>query len=189
MIQIISRLTVALLLTFSILSANNIPNPCKLVTQAEANKIMNIPMQSGRLKDGRSYFMGLTCTYFSKDRFEKPGSVEITVDSTQSMKETDSIYESAKDHYDKEKNAHIQALKDHNKADSFHKIDGIGDDAYWYNPSLTILYKDFYIVIRTHAGGGMSASSSEDLQKKVEARNLSVSKQIAQLMLSKLKSQ
>jgi len=174
--------------SFSAAQAEDIPDPCKLLTQVEAEKIMGIPMKPGRAKDGRSYFMGISCKYFSKDQFGKSGSVAITIDSTQSMKKTDSIYTSAKDHYDRKKNALIQSLKDHSQAALFHKIENIGDDAYWHYPSLTILNKDLYIVIRTHAGGGMSAPSSTELQKKVEARSLSVSKQISQLILDKLKT-
>ena len=188
MIQRIFRIIAIFLMTFSIVSADSIPDPCKLLTQQEAEKIMGIPMKTGRLKDGRSYFMGLTCDYFSKDQFGKFGSVNITVDSTQSMKETDSIYDSAKDHYNREKNAHIQAWKDRHLG-NIHNIEGLGDDAYWLDPSLRILYQDFYIVIRAHAGAGMSAANSEALQKKVEERNLSVSKQIAELILAKLKAQ
>lgn len=170
------------------LQAENIKDPCQLLTQQEIEKIMNIPMKAGQLKDHRSYFLGLGCWYRSVQQFEKSGSVNITIDTTQNMKETDSIYTSAKDHYDRQKYAYIKALKGRNEENRFHKIEGLGDDAYWNHVSLIILNKDSYINIRVHASAGMSANSSEELQKKIDVRTLSVSKEIAQLVLKRLET-
>ncbi len=175
-----------LLMTLSTLQAESIPDPCKLLTLQEVEKVMSIPMKPGKLKDGRSYFKGLSCWYTSVARFEKTGSIDITIDTTQNMKETDSIYASAKEAYDREKYAHIEALKYHHKENTFHPIKGLGDDAFWYDPSLTILNKDSIITIRVHAGAGLSANGSEELRKKVEAADLSVAEKIAQLVLKRL---
>ncbi len=176
-----------LIMTLSILQADNIPDPCNMLTHQEIEKIMNIPMKEGKSKDYRNIFGGLGCNYGSINMFEKSGSVSITIDTTKSMEETGYIWESAKERFDKEKYAYKNALKRRNKASTFHKIKGIGEDAYWNHSSLKILNKDTYIYIRVNAGAGMSASNSEELHKKVDAKNLSVSKKIAQRILEKLK--
>ena len=177
-----------LLMIVSAVQAESIPNPCKILTLQEVENIMHIPMKPGKLKDHRSTFQGMSCWYLSVDRFEKTGSIDIGIDTTQSMKETDSIYESAKDEYDRKKYAHIEALKYHHKENAFHPIKDMGDDAFWYDPSLTILDKDAIIIIRVHAGAGLSAHGSEELRKKVEAADLSVATNIAKLLLKRIES-
>jgi len=172
----------------SSVQADSIPDPCKLLTHQEVESIMQIPMKPGKLKDHRSTFQGMSCWYISVDRFEKTGSIDIKIDTTQSMKENDSIYESAKDEYDRQKYAHIEALKYHHKENTFHPIEGMGDDAFWYDPSLTILNKDAIIIIRVHAGAGLSAHSADELRKKVEAADLSVATKVAKLLLERMKS-
>jgi len=166
-----------------------IPNPCKLLEKAELEKIVQIPLKPGRLRDNRNTFDGLNCFYYSAEPFEKHGSVTISIDTTASMKATDSIWESAKNRYDKEKYAYQQALKRQNKADSYHKIEGLGEDAYWDNVSLTILDGGNYINIRASGGPQMSAHSSEELNKMVNERKLQLSLKIAERVLQKLKQQ
>lgn len=171
---------------FSVVQAETIPDPCGLLTHQEAEEIMAIPMKEGRLKDNRTLFVGLVCSYFSVDQFDRSGSVKITIDTTQSMKETHSIYRSAKDRYERQKYAYTEALKDQNKLDTFQKIEGFGDDAYWDRVSLIVLVKDIYLHVRVKAGAGMKAENSEALYQKIETRNLALSKEIAVLVVEKL---
>lgn len=163
-----------------------IPDPCKLLTQQEIEKIVQVPMKPGRLRDGRSYFSGMSCEYFSLKQFEKPGSVKITIDTTASMKATDSIYESAKELYSKQKYAYKEALKDHHKEDTFLRVEGLGDDAYWVENSLRILDGNRYIAVSASGGPKLSAHSSQELDKKVQSRNIALSKEVAKLVLERV---
>ncbi len=187
MVQKWLRKTVLASLTIiSIVQAENIPNPCELLTHQEVEQLMNIPMKEGRLKDSKNQFIGLVCSYFSVNLFDKSGSITLTIDTTQSMKETDSIYASAKDHYDRQKHAYIEAQKEQNKLNAFPTIEGLGDDAYWNHVSLIILDKDTYLDIHINAGAGMSGKNKDEVQKKVEERNLTIAKKVAALILQKL---
>lgn len=177
-------LTTGILL--SVVQAETIPDPCELLTHQKTEEIMGIPMKKGRLKDSRALFVGLVCSYLSVDQFDRSGNVKITIDTTQSMKETHSIYLSAKDRYERQKYAYTEALKDQNKLDTFKKIEGFGDDAYWDRVSLIVLVKDIYLHVRVKAGAGMKAESSEALYQKIEAKNLALSKEIAALVVENL---
>lgn len=173
-------------LVISAIQAESIPNPCELLTHQEVEQLMGIPMKEGRLKDSKNQFVGLVCSYFSVNPFDKAGSIELTIDTTQSMQETNSIYTSAKDHYDRQKNAYIDAQKDQQKLDTSLTIEMLGDDAYWNHVSLIILDKDTYLDIHVKASAGISGKNKEEVQKKVEEKNLSVSKEAAVLILQKL---
>jgi hypothetical protein len=150
-------------------------------------KVLKIPMQPGRLGRSGAVFGTLSCTYLSKERFEKSGSVVLTVGTTSFMKENDAIFESAKEKYDKEKYAYMEALKRQGKSDTYKPIEGLGDDAYWGSVALKILQGDADINIRVSATSGMSARSSQELDKMTKERNLAVSKEIAKIVLPKLK--
>ena len=166
-----------------------IPNPCKLLEKAELEKIVQIPLKPGRLRDNRSTFDGMSCFYFSAKPQEKHGSVTISIDTTASMKATDSIWESAKNRYDKEKYAYQQALKRENKSDSYHPVKGLGEDAYWDHTSLNILDGNTYINIRASGGPQIIAHGSRELDKMVNERELQLSQSIAKRVLQKLKQQ
>ncbi|MEA3455447.1 MAG: hypothetical protein U9R26_02965 [Campylobacterota bacterium] len=168
------------------LVAENIPNPCELLALKEVENVVKVPLKPARLRDDRSHFGGMSCEYFSAKQFEKPGGAKITLDTTSSMKATDSIYESAKKLYDKQKYAVKKALKRQHKEDTFLKMDKLGDDAYWIGNSLRILDGDTYIVIIASGGPKLSAHSSEELDKKVSERKLTLSKELAKLVLERL---
>ena len=155
----LQKTVLALVMVISGVQAENIPNPCELLTHQETEQLMGIPMKEGRLKDSKSLFVGMVCSYFSVSLFDKSGSIVLTIDTTKSMKETDSIYTSAKDHYNRQKNAYIKAQKDQNKLDSSPNIEGFGDDAYWNHVSLIILDKDTYLDIHVNAGAGITGKS------------------------------
>lgn len=143
-------------------------------------------MKPGRLKDNRTTFNGLNCSYASIDQFEKSGNVSITINTTADMKKSDSIFGSAKEMYDKKRYAYREALKRRNEADTFQEIKGLGSDAYWNGTSLNILNSDTTVTIRVSGGFGLSAHNSQELDKKVEAKKLGISKEIAQSVLEGL---
>lgn len=171
---------------FSLIQAETIPDPCGLLTHQEAEEMMGIPMKEGRLKDSRAHFVGLVCSYFSVDQFERSGSIKITIDTTQSMEESRSIHHSAKDRYERQKYAYTEALKDQGKTDTFEIIGGLGDNAYWNRVSLIVLVNDIYLDIQVKASAGMKAENAEALYQKIEAINLALSKKIAALVVKKL---
>jgi len=166
--------------------SEDIPDPCTLLTVQEVENVMHIPMKEGRFRDGRNTFNGLQCTYFSKNRFEKSGSVNITIETTADMKATDHIFESVKEMYEKQKYAYGQALKDKKKGKSIHFVKGLGDEAYWNGISLNILNKDTYLDIRISSGFGLSSNDSRILEKRVEEKTLSASLAIAKQILNRL---
>ena len=164
-------------------------DPCKLLTQQEAESVLKTKMKPGRLNKSGAVFGTLSCDYLSVDRFEKSASVTLTVGTTAFMKANDAVFESAREKYEKEKNAYLEALKRQNKTDTFLPVEGLGDDAYWGSVSLNILQGDTYINIRVSATAGMSAKNSQEMEKMVKGRNLAVSKAFAKIVLPKLKQQ
>jgi hypothetical protein len=169
--------------------SKNTLDPCQLLTKQEAEKILKVQMKPGRLNKSGAVFGTLSCNYLSVDRFEKSASVTLSVGTTTFMKANDAVFESAKEKYEKEKNAYLEALKRQNKTDTFLPVEGLGDDAYWGSVSLYILQGDAYINIKVSATAGMSAKSSQELKKMVKERNLAVSKAFAKIVLPKLKQQ
>ena len=158
----------------------------QLLTRKEAEKIVQVPLKPGRLSDDRSYFQGMSCQYLPVQMFEKGGSATLSIDTTANMKATDSIFGSAKEQYGKELYAHKQALARQHKEKSFTRVEGLGDDAFFTDPSLTILDGDTHIVIRASGGPKITAKDSETFDKKMKARNLELSKKIAKEVLKKL---
>ena len=57
---------------------------------------------------------------------------------------------------------------------------------YGNHVSLIILDKDTYLDIHINAGAGMSGKNKDEVQKKVEERNLTIAKKVAALILQKL---
>ncbi len=180
--KMIPKIVIMLSVLFSLLGASEIPHPCLLVTQKEAEAILKIPVQPGRHKDERAVFMGMRCTYYSKDPMARPASLTLVVDTTESMKKSDSIYESAKDEYSRILRAHAEAMRQ--KRRSVHKIEGLGDDAFWLSPKLTVLYKNTYFTVTAHPN--VEAMVSVASGKKHEERALVAAKKAAQIVLKKL---
>ena len=169
-------LGILLWLTASLLAADTIPNPCKLLTQQEAETLIKVPVQPGRLRDEGRIVMGLTCTYYSQDMIGNPGTISIVIDTTESMKKNGSVYESAKDEYDRILRAHTEAMKE--KHLPVHKVSGLGDDALWLSPKLTVLYKDIYFTITVHP-------HIKSMQK-AEAAQLPIAQKAAKIILGRL---
>jgi hypothetical protein len=161
-------------------------DPCQLLTKQEAEKVLGTAVKPGRLNSSGTLFGTLSCEYLTVDRFEKSGSVTVMVGTTAFMKANDAIFESAKEKYEKEKQAHIQALKAQHKGKSFDAIEGLGDDAYWNGVGLSILKGETYLSIRVSASSGLHAKSAHKLAKKSSEKNLALSKEIAQIVLPKL---
>ena len=176
------KTTAIALVIFSLLNAEEIPDPCTLLTQQEAETLLQVPVQPGRLRDEGRIIMGLTCTYYSQDMIGKPGTISIMIDTTKSMKKNGSIYESAKDEYYRILRAHTEAMKE--KHLPVHKISGLGDDAFWLSPKLTVIYKDTYFTITAHPH--VTTMGTEPWREKAEAVQLSVSKSVAKLVLQRL---
>ena len=161
-------------------------DPCQVLTKQEVEKVLKRPMKPGKLRKSNSVFGTLSCTYFSVDRFENSASVVLNIGTTSFMKENDAVFESAKEKYEKEKNAYLEALKRQNKVDTFEAVKGLGDEAYWGTVALHILKGDTFLNIKVSATSGMSAQSSQEMEKMVKERNLAVSKEFAQIILEKL---
>ena len=162
-------------------------DPCKLLTKQEVEKVLGTEMREGRLSKSGAVFGTLSCSYLSVDRFEKSASATLTIGTTAFMKANDAVFESAKEKYEKEKNAYKEALKRKNRADTFEAVEGVGDDAYWGTVALHILQGDAVLAIKVSASSGMSAKSSQELKKMVKERNFTLSKEIAKIVLPKLK--
>ena len=163
-----------------------IPDPCKLLSVVEVESVMQISMKKGRLRDSRSTFSGMTCNFDSQNKFEQSGSVSINIETTANMKAADHIFTSCKEKYEKQKYAVIEALKRQNKADTFHPIEGLGDEAYWIGNSLRILSRETLLEIRITGGFGLKGKDKPTLEKQLEEKRMSVAKEIAQRTLEKL---
>ena len=187
MIRKISFIFVALTTLLFVAEAESVLDPCQMLTKQEVEKVLKRPMKPGRLGKSNSIFGTLSCTYFSVDRFENSASVVLNIGTTSFMKENDAVFESAKEKYEKEKNAYLGALKCRDETDTFEVVKGLGDEAYWGTIALHILKGDTFLNIKVSASTGMSAKSSQEMEKMVKERNLSVSKEIAQIILQKLK--
>ncbi len=162
-------------------------NPCELLTKQEVEKVLGTKMQGSRLITSGTIFGTVSCKYLSVDLFEKSASATFTIGTTAYMKANDAVFESAKEKYEKEKNAYLGALKRRNEADTFEEIKGLGDEAYWGTVALHILKGDTFLKIKIKASAGMSAKSSQEMEKMVKERNFSVSKEIAKIVLPKLR--
>ncbi len=187
MIRKISFLLAAFMTLLLAAEVGTALDPCQVLTKQEVEKVLKRPMKPGRLGKSNSIFGTLSCTYFSVDRFENSASVVLNIGTTSFMKENDAVFESVKEKYEKEKNAYLGALKRRNETDTFEAVKGLGDEAYWGTVALHILKGDTFIKIKMRASAGMSAKSSQEMEKMVKERNLSVSKEIAQIILQKLK--
>jgi hypothetical protein len=185
MIRKITFFLALLSLLTSSLSAETIPNPCKLLSLEEITKIMQIPMKEGRLKDSRKSYNGLSCNYYSVDQFGKSGNAKITIETTEDMKAYDHIFDSAKKMYEKEKYASEQALKRQEKSNSFIELKELGDDAFWNGTILKVLYKDTYLSVYITGGFGLTATNSEELKRKSMEKKLGISKQIMRVILTR----
>jgi hypothetical protein len=175
------------LMTSPLNAKEMVPDPCKILSHAEVEEIMQISMKEGRFRDKRGTFIGFVCTYFSKNRFEKSGILEITIDTTEDMKANDHIFASTKEMYDRRLYAYREALKRQKKEDELHKIKGLGDDAYWNGRTIKILDKDTYIEVRADRNGGISAKDSETFNRLVEERSLNLTQKAAKKIVEKLK--
>ncbi len=167
-------------------ASESMPDPCKILTIAEVESVMQIPMKEGRLRDSRSTFYGLTCSYASQNMFEQSGSVSINIETTANMKETDHIFTSCKEKYERQKYAVIETLKRQNKEDTFHPVKGLGDEAYWIGHSLRILSKEMLLVIRITGGFGLKGKDKPTLEKQLEEKHVELAKEIAKRTLEKL---
>ena len=161
-------------------------DPCQLLTKQEVEKVLERPMKPGKLSKGNALFGTVSCTYFSVDQFDKSASAVLNIGTTSFMKENDAVFESAKEKYEKEKNAYLGALKRRNEANTFEAVKGLGDEAYWGTVALHILKGDTFLKIKVSASAGMSAKSSQEMEKMVKERNLAVSREVAQIVLQKL---
>lgn len=169
-------------------SAESIPDPCKLLSIEEVENVMHIQMNPGRLRDSRSSFNGMTCTYLSKKKFEQSGSVSINIETTENMKKTDHIFPSCKEKYERQKYAVIEALKRQNRSDTFHPIEGLGGEAYWINNSLRILSKGTLLEIRVTGGFDLKSNDRSTLEKQLQEKHMAVAKEVAKRALEKLES-
>lgn len=163
-----------------------IPDPCKFLTVAEVGNMMQTPMKEGRLRDSRSTYYGMTCSYFSQNKFEQSGSVSINIETTANMKATDHIFSSCKEKYERQKYAVMEALKRQKKEDTFHPIKGLGDEAYWIRNSFRVLSKGILLEIRITGGFGLKGKDKPTLEKQIEEKYLEVAREIAQRILEKL---
>ena len=164
-------------------------DPCQILTKQEAEKVLGTKMQEGRVSKSGAVFGTISCSYYSVDRFDKSASVILTIGTSDFMKANDAVFESAKEKYEKKKNAYLEALKRQKKTDTFLPIHGLGEDAYWGTVALNILKGDTYINIRVSATSGMRAKSSQEMEKMVKERNLAISKEFAKIILPKLEKQ
>ena len=163
-----------------------IPDPCKILPKNEIEKIVQAPLKDGRFSDDRSSFEGLKCRYLPAKMFENEGAATITIDTTASMKATDSAFSSAKEEYEKKLYAHKEALKRQHRENEFTPVEGVGDRAFFTDPSLTVLYGDYHIVVRASGGPKITAKGSEEFDKKTKARKLELAKKLAQEVIDKL---
>jgi len=189
MIRKIVALLIVLAALLSASEGREALQPCQLLTKQEVESVLKTKMKPGRLNESGAVFGTLSCSYLSADPLKKPASVTLTIGTTAFMKANDAVFESAKEKYEKEKNAYLEALKRRNKTDTFLPVEGLGDDAYYGSVSLYILQGDTYIDIKVSATAGMSAKNSQELEKMVKERNLAVSKEFAKILLPKLKQQ
>lgn len=186
MIRKISFVLAVLMTLLLVAEAESGLDPCQLLTKQEVEKVLKRPMKPGKLSKGNALFGTLSCTYLSVDQFEKSASAVLNIGTTSFMKENDAVFESAKEKYEKEKNAYLGALKRRNETDTFEAVMGLGDEAYWGTVALHILKGDTFLKIKASASAGMSAKSSQEMEKMVKERNLTVSKEIAKIVLQKL---
>ena len=188
-IKMIRKISFVLAVLTTLLLATEVENvldPCQLLTKQEVEKVLKRPMKAGKLGKSNALFGTLSCSYLSVDRFDNSASAVLNIGTTTFMKENDAVFESAKEKYEKEKNAYMGALKRQNKADTFEAVKGLGDEAYWGTVSLHIFKGDTFINIKISASAGMRAKSSQEMEKMVKKRNLTLSKEIAQIILQKL---
>ena len=186
MIRKISFVLSVLMTLLLVAEAESALDPCQLLAKQEVEKVLKRPMKPGKLSKGNALFGTLSCTYLSVDQFENSASAVLDIGTTSFMKENDAVFESAKEKYEKEKNAYLGALKRRNETDTFEAVKGLGDKAYWGTVALHILKGDTFLKIKMSASAGMSAKNSQEMEKRVKEKNLTVSKEIAQIVLQKL---
>lgn len=147
-------------------------DPCKLVTKEQiSNLIKDFGFKKFRYVDGRSYFAGQSCDYFGNGK-----SLTITVEEKEDFSGDKNIFSSAKEKFDRQKEAAAPGV--------LHTVKNIGDEAIWDGVSLAFLKNGSIYTIRVRATKGLVGKS----QKEREQVNLEYSKAIADMILKKIES-
>ncbi len=142
------------------------PQPCTLITRAEAAQILGEAVKAPRQKVVTGMAKGKSCVYYTAAPLAQRGgvgSVDITVYDAETMQ--GGIFTSPEEFYQR-------LLRAGRKAKApIQEISGLGEQAHWSvrGNSLHLLSKGVYVVLKVRDLKKMSAASASELDKKVSA--------------------
>jgi len=154
--------------------------PCDLFTQADAEALFAVTVPEGVTRDAMTP-AGKSCRY----TFEKEGAsygLTLKICTTRAIAE-EGIFDSASDVFERQVKARQGNAE---AAKKFKKIEAFGEVALWEGTALWVLDGDVLLIITVRSPLDGSFESREAMDAAQEAKNLSLSLEVAETALSRL---
>jgi hypothetical protein len=158
-----------------------VPGPCELFAQADAEALFNEPVSPGVSRETVAP-AGKLCRY----SFRKSGSVfgvTVRVCTTEEIAE-EGIFGSAGDVFARQvgaRTAHEEASK------TFQEVGVTGGEAFWEGTALWVLKGDVLFLVEVHAPLGGSFKDMNEMNAAQEKQNLALARTAAGVILERLK--
>lgn len=158
-----------------------VPGPCELFAQADAEALFNEPVSPGVSRETVAP-AGKSCRY----SFNRDGSVygvTVRVCTTEEIAE-EGIYASAGDVFARQvgaRTAHEEASK------TFQEVGVTGGEAFWEGTALWVLKGDVLFLVEVHAPLGGSFKDMNEMNAAQEKQNLALARTAAGVILERLK--
>lgn len=152
-------------------------DPCKLVTTAEARKILGAPVTDGRVTHDVGFTPGTKCSYFTSAPMEVAGGVwglSVEVFDQATFDKQGSYFKSPAQAYHRgykaAKSVPTNEVKD---------VAGVGDSAYWNGHALIVLDRGVEVDIVVNANFHIPPGSSEKVNAEEDAAELHAATDLA----------
>jgi len=159
--------------------AEGSPRVCELYTQADAEALFSENVSAGVMRQSMLP-AGETCRY----TFKKNGGVfgvTVKVSTTQAIRE-EGINDSAEDVFNRQTKARKSSA---HAAKKFKEVQGLGRGAFWDGNALRVLKGDVLVIITVHSVLEGSFSNWEAMDAAHEKQNLTLSRKVAETVLSR----
>jgi hypothetical protein len=157
------------------------PNPCDLLTKAEAETLLKEAVSDGQTGKGVMPAVS-TCKYSFKKKGATYG-VTIKVATTDALRQ-EGFYNSAKDVFTRQKKARMLS---EDTAKQMKAVPGLGDEAFWNGNDLWIIKGDYFVNIVAGSFLEGSFKSTEAMQKARYEKDLELSRKVAEKVVQKIR--
>ena len=156
-------------------------DPCKLLTKADARKVLGAPVTDGRTTHEVGFAPGTRCSYFTSAPMEVAGavwSVSLVVFDQATFKKQGSYFASPTVYFERTRRA-SKAVSTTNLVD----IPGIGDAAFWQGQMLHVLDRGVYLVVNVKANFHIPPGTKEKVEPAEDAAELAAAKSLASTVI------